>query len=56
MSKHSNTATTIINIVAKTPNATSSTLYDYFQYCGLGEPDEEEINLFEKKTKKMLHS
>lgn len=56
MSKHSNTAETIINIVASSPNATASTLYDYFRYCGLGEPDEEEINLFDKKVKKVLEN
>lgn len=45
------TAETIINIVAKDPKSTGQTLYDYFQYCGLGEPSGEEIQLFEKKMK-----
>ncbi len=53
MSKHNLTATTIINIVAKDPKSTGQTLYDYFQYCGLGEPSGEEIQLFEKKLKKI---
>lgn len=50
--KHNTSATTIINIVAKDPNATGQTLYDYFQYCGLGEPDEEEIKKFNQLKKK----
>ena len=50
------TAETIVNIVAKDPKSTGQTLYDYFQYCGLGEPSGEEIQLFEKKLKKIKNN
>ena len=45
------TAETIINIVAKDPAATASTLYDYFIFYNLGEPDEGDYKEFQKKLK-----
>jgi len=47
------TAETIINIVAKDPSATGQTLYDYFMYYQLGEPDERDYKEFQKKLKKV---
>ena len=46
------TAETIISIVAKDPTSTAQTLYDYFQYCGIGEPSGEEIKKFNQLKKK----
>ena len=51
--KHNTSATAIINIVAKDPNATGQTLYDYFMYYQLGEPDERDYKEFQKKLKKV---
>lgn len=41
----------IIEVVAKDPSATASTLYDYFIFYNLGEPDEGDYKEFQKKLK-----
>lgn len=38
---------TIIQLLASNPNATADTLYNYFKYYSLGEPDEFQIAQFE---------
>lgn len=47
------TAETIISIVAKDPTALATTLYDYFIFYNLGEPDEEDYKEFQNKQKKV---